>query len=166
MSETNSADPTISEIERLLTDTGTSDENLLAVLDAVLERFGCGVGTLHEADADQRVLTLRAHRGIPEPLFERVNVIPVGKGMAGLAAERREPVQVCNLQTDATGVAKPSARLTQMQGSITVPILAGDHLRGTLGVGQPNEHEYDQAETDLLMQIAGVIGKHFGKATG
>ncbi len=160
MSKTNTTDPIVGEIERMLAASGTTDETLLAVLDKVLARFGGSVGTIHEADADEKLLTLRAQRGLPEALLEVVSVIPVGKGMAGLAAQRREPVQVCNLQTDDSGVAKPGAKLTQMQGSITVPILVGETLRGTLGVGQPTEHEYDETETNLLMQIAGAIGQY------
>src|SRR5216110_1850867 len=76
-----------------------------AALDAVLGAFGCATGTIHRFDDGAGLLRLAAQRGLPEPLLPIVRAIPVGKGMAGRAAARREPVQVCNLQTDASGVA-------------------------------------------------------------
>src|SRR5438045_3559758 len=97
--------------------------NLEASLHQILADFDCQTGTIHVLDADSGMLQLRAQHGLPEALLAKVSTIPVGKGMAGIAAERKEPVQVCNLQTDATGVAKAGAKLTQMAGSITVPIL-------------------------------------------
>ena len=71
-----------------------------------------------------------AHLGIPEALMPVIQTIPVGKGIAGAAAERREPVELCNLQTDTSGVAKPGAKQTQVQGSLAVPVLEGDRLAG------------------------------------
>lgn len=132
-----------------------------ALLMAVMGEFGCVVGTLHRLDADAQLLKLSAQRGLPAALFEKVAVIPVGKGMAGLAAQRREAVQVCNLMTDDSGVAKPSAKLTEMAGSITVPLLAGDQLHGTLGIARPDEHEFDDAQTLCLMQIGERIARQF-----
>ena len=81
-------------------------------------------------DADG-MLHLKAQRGLPPPVLDKVQVIPVGKGMAGIAAERREPVQVCNLQTDDSGVARPGAKMTQMEGSLAAPMLKDGAVRGT-----------------------------------
>jgi GAF domain-containing protein len=129
------------------------------VLDGVLEHFGCQVGTIHGWDPQTRTLHLRAQRGVPEHLLERILVVPLGKGMAGLAAERGQPVQVCNLQTDTSGVARPAARETAVQGSITVPMVVDAELRGTLGVGKSGAHEFTAAETDLLLAVGRMIGQ-------
>ena len=83
------------------------DERIREVLELVLEEFGGVVGSIHRFDRMGNVLRLQAEIGIPPMLLEKVATIPMGKGMAGLAAERRAPVQVCNLQTDESGVAKP-----------------------------------------------------------
>ena len=92
--------------------------------------------------------------------MDRIESIPIGKGMAGLAAERREPVQLCNLQTDTSGQAKPAARKTGMEGSIALPILVGDELRGVLGVAKPIEYDFTTDEKDLLMRIGTLIGQN------
>ena len=128
--------PLLEEIASQLADQGPTEDNLLAVLDRVLKHFGCVVGTIHSLDDASHWLHLRACRGIPDSILKTVQSIPVGKGMAGLAAERRAPVQVCNLQTDTGGVAKPGAKETQMAGSIAVPMMVGESLRRSARRGQ------------------------------
>ena len=86
-------------------------------------------------------------------------VIPIGKGMAGIAAERREPVQVCNLQTDASGVVREGAKMTRMEGSLAVPMLDGKRLCGVLGVAKPVEYEFTAAQTEALMAVGQVLAK-------
>ncbi len=141
---------------------GATDAALLRVLDQALAHFDCSVGTVHDLDPASGLLRLRAQRGIPDVLLPRVQRIPVGKGMAGIAAERREPVQVCNLQTDASGVAKPAAKDTRMEGSIAAPMLVDGQLRGVLGVAKPTPYEFTAEETALLMETARAVGTALG----
>jgi signal transduction protein with GAF and PtsI domain len=145
---------------------GATEATLLAVLDRVLGHFECVTGTIHALDPASGRLRLQAQRGIPPAILDRVVLIPVGKGMAGIAAERREPVQVCNLQTDTSGVAKPGAKETRMEGSIAVPMLVGGRLRGVLGVAKPVAYDFSEAETNLLLEIAAVIGDRLGGEEG
>lgn len=155
----NNGTQILDEIETILKTGGASDANLLAILDRALKHFECAVGTIHSLDAATGMLKLRAQRGVPAPLLDKVSMIPIGKGMAGLAAERREPVQVCNLQSDTSGQAKPSAKLTKMEGSISLPMLVDGELKGTLGVAKPVEYEFTKEETDLLMNIGATLAK-------
>jgi putative methionine-R-sulfoxide reductase with GAF domain len=124
----------------------------------VLTAFGCTVGTVHRLRPGAPILDLAAQRGVPEAILPQVREIPVGKGMAGLAAERRQPVQVCNLQTDDSGVAKPAAKQTKMEGSIALPMLVAGELRGTLGVAKPTVHEFTAEEVRCLLEVAERIG--------
>ncbi len=148
------------DIEGAFTREGSTGSSLHAILLRVLAHFACEVGTIHRLDPDSQTLKLEAQRGVPDGLLERVREIPIGKGIAGLAAQRREPVQVCNLQTDGAGVAAPRARETRMEGSIAVPMLSGFALRGTLGIAKPTSHTFSEAETALLLRIASLIGEH------
>jgi L-methionine (R)-S-oxide reductase len=133
-------------------------EALPQVLDLLLAHFGCVTGTVHLFDDDSGMLKLAAERGIPEVVLDKIKVIPVGKGMAGIAAERREPVQVCNLQTDSSGVVRPGARDTKMEGSLAAPMLSGEgRLKGTLGVAKPVAYDFSGQECDLLMQAGNLI---------
>ncbi|MEY4483807.1 MAG: hypothetical protein RL693_1259 [Verrucomicrobiota bacterium] len=128
-----------------------------AVLQAVIQDFGGSTGTLHRLDPADNLLKLVAHQGIPPQLMPVVGVIPIGKGIAGAAAERREPVELCNLQADLGGVAKEGARQTNVQGSLAVPILEGDILRGTIGVGLMVPHDFTDEEKARLLGFAQKI---------
>ncbi|HMC64478.1 MAG TPA: GAF domain-containing protein [Gemmataceae bacterium] len=150
----------LSEVRDLLRHEGSTEAALQSVLDRVLDHFGCAAGTVHRWDAAAGILILRAVRNIPPALLDRIRQIPLGKGMAGIAAERREPVQVCNLQSDSSGVARPGAKETRMEGSIAVPMLVDGSLRGVLGVAKPVAYEFTPAESALLLQIGESIGSH------
>jgi len=148
----------LAEVREGLQRDGPTEAALQTMLNRVVERFGYAVGTLHRWDAAAGLLQLQVQRGLPAALLDRVRQIPLGKGMAGLAAERREPVQVCNLQTDASGVAQARARETRMEGSIAVPMMVGEKVRGVLGVAKPVAYEFTDAECALLLEIAAALG--------
>jgi GAF domain-containing protein len=153
------------EVETRLT-RHSEEAGLRDVLELVTRHFGCAVGTIHRLDPASGMLKLCVQRGIPAAIMDRVGIIPIGKGMAGIAAERRQPVQVCNLQTDTSGVARAGAKETRMEGSIAVPMLVGEELRGVLGVAKPVAYDFTEEETALLSQVAAVIGRHFGRGGG
>lgn len=128
-------------------------------LGGVLESFDCQTGTLHKADGEW--LDLVVHLGVPEFLIPKITRIPFGKGIAGAAAERREPVELCNLQQDLGGVARPDARETKVSGSLAVPVLSpdGTQVLGTLGVGMQAPHDFTEEEKSRLAAIAAEVGK-------
>lgn len=134
-------------------------EGVTIWLGEVLESFTCQTGTLHRADGEW--LDLVAHIGVPEFLIPKITRIPFGKGIAGAAAERREPVELCNLQQDLGGVARPDARETKVSGSLAVPVLSPDGARvlGTLGVGMQAPHDFTVEEKARLAEIAAEVGK-------
>ena len=132
-------------------------------LETTITSFDCVTGTLHRLDAQDQQLKLVAHRGIPPQLMPIIQSIPIGKGIAGVAAERREPIEMCNLQTDTSGVAKPGAKQTQVQGTLAVPVLDGDRLCGTLGIGKVVPYEFTEAEKARLMEIAGAVAGRLGR---
>ena len=101
-----------------------------------------------------------AHLGLPPPLIAITQHIPFGKGIAGLCAERLEPITLCNLQTDNSGTAKPDAKQTGVAGAISVPVFgAGGALIGTLGIGKPHEHTYSDDEQRILGEWAALLGR-------
>ncbi len=146
-----------SPVERAL-----QSRDVQAVLDASIGVFGCQAGTVHWLDAQSGMLKLAASRNIPEAITQIVATVPVGKGIAGLAAQTREPVTICNLQTDTSGKARPAAKTTGMEGSIAVPMLVAGELRGVLGVAKAAAHDWTAAEQSLLLAIAARLGEARG----
>jgi len=126
-------------------------------LETVAAEFGCVTGTLHRFDPADQHLKLVAQLGIPTQLMPVIQSIPIGKGIAGVAAETRAPVELCNLQTDTSGVAKPGAKQTQVQGSLAVPVLDQDRLCGTLGIGKREAYDFTEEEKQRLLSLASGV---------
>lgn len=122
-------------------------------LEQIVRKFGADTGTLHLME--DGVLVLKGQVGLPPHVAEIVRTVPTGKGMAGLAAERNEPISACNIQTDATGDVRPRAKETGVHGAIVVPMRdAEGRVRGTLGIGVHRVYEYSDEETERLLAEA------------
>jgi len=124
----------------------------LAALHAIIVDLRAETGTVHRMGPDGH-LHLSAVVGVfPPPVMDAIRVIPVGKGLAGLAAERRTCVTVCNLQSDSSVAARPGARATGMEGAITAPCIASDGtLVGVVGVANAGERTFTDAEQEALL---------------
>ena len=134
-------------------------------LSEILMDFGCTTGTIHIMNKKSKILHLKAHQGVPEFLLPKISEIEMGKGMAGIAAERRQPVQLCNLQTDISGVARPAAKETKVEGSIAVPMLLDGELYGTLGIAKPSAYMFTEKEIKNLMDIGAEISQFLSSSS-
>lgn len=131
-----------------------------AVLQRVLSEAGGHGGTIHVLDGAAGPLRLAAATAnIPAVVLDAVREVPIGKGMAGVAAERRAPVTTCDLQVDnAGGVARPNAKRTGFRGSICIPMVGSDgRLAGTLGVGCAESREFTEKEVGALLATGAAI---------
>ena len=127
-----------------------------AELEAIVGRFRADTGTVHLIE--DGVLILKAHVGVPPPVVQIVAVVPIGKGMAGLAAERNEPVSSCNIQADRSGDVRPGAAATGVGGAIVVPMRdAEGNAVGALGIGVRAQHDYSEDETARLLEEASLL---------
>src|SRR5579862_3954062 len=128
-----------------------------AALQSIISHFQADSGTIHMLESDGVLHLKAASKGLPEPMLAAVRLVPVGKGMAGLAVERGEAVDTCNIQTDASGNVKPGARASGMEGAIVVPIFAGQKAVGALGIASRTARTFSAEETDLLMEAGRAI---------
>ena len=83
--------------------------------------------------------------------------------IAGAAAATREPVELCNLQQDLGGVARPDARQTKVSGSLAVPIFStdGSAVLGVLGIGMQDPHDFSDEEIQRLAHFAKILCEDF-----
>ena len=146
------------QIIALLDHPANREQTLASVLQLLLTHFNSETGTLHRLDAEKQTLHLLAQIGLPPQLLPVISVIPVGKGIAGETAARGEPVTICNLQTDSSGVAKPGAKQTGVGGALCVPVRNGNQLIGTLGIGTARAYQYTPEETRALEEIGRLLG--------
>jgi L-methionine (R)-S-oxide reductase len=128
-------------------------------LARVLHYFGADSGTIHLLHDDGVLHLAAASAGIPPVVLNTVREVPVGKGMAGLAVERRMPVNACNIQTDVSGDVRSGAKATGLQGSIVVPLLHGEAAVGALGIANRHEREFTDDEAALLLDIGRSLAK-------
>jgi GAF domain-containing protein len=127
--------------------SSSSDLDFLAGL---LRDLTADSGTVHATGTDG-ALHLRVAIGIPQPVLDLVARVPVGKGMAGVAAERKCAVNSCNIQQDSTGDVRPGARATGLAGSVAVPILAADGaVLGVVGVATRAERTFTADEEQAI----------------
>jgi len=136
-----------------------SAPDLDAALASVIGALAADSGTLHLIGDDGQLHLVAASAGIPEPVRRIVAVVPIGKGMAGLAAERNAPVTACNIQTDTTGDVRPGAKATGMEGAIVVPMRRDGRVVGTLGVANRAERTFSEAEEASLIDAAAAMAR-------
>lgn len=136
--------------------------SLADALEATLQHFAADSGTVHMLEADGLLHLKAASRGIPEAAVDRFRLIPIGKGMAGLAVERGVPVTACNIQTDVTGDVRPGAKLTGLEGAIVVPMLHHGRAIGAYGIANREERTFTTEEIDLLLSIASHLAAKHG----
>ena len=132
-------------------------------LQEVLREFSCQTGTIHRTTTDGTHLTLVTQIGVPDSLLDKITLIPFGKGIAGAAAERRAPVELCNLQQDLGDVARPDARQTKVSGSLAVPVFSrdGQKVLGVLGIGMLTPHDFSCEEQQSLLQKTSALQEEF-----
>src|SRR4030095_10647407 len=145
-----------------ITQVLSSPDPAATVLAAALKHYGCHAGTVHVLR--EGMLKLAAEINIPDQLLPLIDTVPIGKGIAGLAAERREPVSLCNLQTDTSGQARPNAKQTGMEGTVAVPMLVDGDLRGVFGIAKATAYDWSDAEKAEILEIASELGRRMAEA--
>ena len=134
----------------------TSASDLNAWLQNFIKDHHAVAGTVHLFENDG--LKLTAAVNIPPPVQQVVAWVPNGKGMAGLALQRKEPVQTCNLQEDRSGNVKPGAKAVNAQAAVALPVIndAGD-VRAVVGIAFQDERSFTSAELEHLTASASTL---------
>jgi hypothetical protein len=127
------------------------DESMNQWLRELLGRHGAVAGTVHLVRGD--LLEIAAAHNIPPKVQEITAKIPLGKGMAGLAWQRDEPISTCNLKEDATGAVKPGAKAVDGKAAIALPVhQPSGAVRAVVGLAWADERDL---AADLVETIAG-----------
>lgn len=127
-----------------------------AWLKTFLSDHGGIAGTVHLLQGD--VLRLSSAVNIPPPVIKVTEIIPKGKGMAGLAWERDRPVATCNLKDDQSGDVRPGAKAVDAQAAIAIPVRsATGALRGVVGIAFLGERNFSDEELDAFAVAAASL---------
>ena len=147
-------------ITSLARDAKSREEGAASALGAILEATNTVSGTVHLLEPGGTIMHLLAATDIPPVVLDKIRQIPVGKGMGGVAVEKKQPVTTCNLQTDdAGGIIRQGARATGAQGAVAVPMMIGDEAVGALGVATKEPRDFSRAEIDQILALASALGQ-------
>jgi hypothetical protein len=136
-----------------MTDTPAAVEQWL---QSFVSGNGGAAGTVHRVEDGE--LVLRAAYNIPEPVRRITARIPRGKGMAGLALERNQPVSTCNLKTDNTGDVRPGAKAVDAKAAVALPVHdSGGQVRAVVGIAYADERDLDDAQLAELSTRAKAL---------
>jgi hypothetical protein len=125
-------------------------------LQGFLGEHGGIAGTVHERDGN--VLLLRAAINIPPPVVAVTETIPKGKGMAGLAWERKRSVAVCNIQSDRSGDVKPGAKAVDARAALAIPVRGDDgEVRAVVGIAFLGERDFTDADLGRFEALAASV---------
>jgi hypothetical protein len=129
-------------------------------LDAWLQQFLTAheaiAGSVHRRRDDG--LVLAAFHNLPPPVVAKTQHIPKGKGMAGLAWERDQIVQTCDLKTDQTGNVQAGAKAVNAGAAAAIPVHdAGGNVRAIVGIAFAKERDLSQAELERFRRAAEAL---------
>ncbi|WP_409289810.1 GAF domain-containing protein [Peribacillus sp. SCS-37] len=82
--------------------------------------------------------------------------IPLGKGVCGTAAEKRETVRVEDVHAFPGHIACDAAS----QSEIVVPLIKDGELLGVLDIDSPEKNRFDETDQKMLELFAEALVKH------
>lgn len=127
-----------------------------AWLESFAAAHGAMAGTVHVRRGED--LELVAKLNIPPPVVAAVSHVPRGKGMAGLAQVRKQPVQTCNLQTDNSGNIKPGAKAVDARAAVALPVFdTVGEVRAVVGLAFMHEGEIAAEREQAMLNAAASL---------
>ena len=118
--------------------------NASALLNQFLEDVNWVGFYLYEEDQ----LILGPFQGLPACIR-----IPLGKGVCGTAAEKREVIRVMDVHQFPGHIACDAAS----QSEIVLPIIKDDRLIGVLDIDSPSKNRFDQEDEIGLKQFVEIL---------
>jgi hypothetical protein len=110
-------------------------------LSEYLQANGAVAGSVHLVEGDG--LRLAAAFNLPDKVQQIVEWVPSGKGMAGQALARGEPIFTCNLKDDSSGAVRPGAKAVDAKSAVALPIRnEAEKIVAVVGFAFADEREF------------------------
>jgi L-methionine (R)-S-oxide reductase len=140
----------IKQLEALLhgeTNQVANLSNASALLNQFLDRINWVGFYLMDTNNE---LVLGPFQGLPACIR-----IPLGKGVCGTAAQKKETVRVEDVNQFPGHIACDAAS----QSEIVVPLIKGDQLIGVLDIDSPEVNRFDELDQKKLEEFANALVK-------
>lgn len=122
--------------------------NASALLNQFLDRVNWVGFYLMDTNGE---LVLGPFQGLPACIR-----IPLGKGVCGTAALKKETIRVKDVNQFPGHIACDSAS----QSEIVIPLLKGDQLIGVLDIDSPETDRFDGLDQEKLEEFVDVLMRH------
>ena len=132
------------------------DETLQNVVELVAKRLDTDVCSVYLIEADLTRLTLSATIGLYREAVGRVQ-LPVGEGLVGLAAERREPVVVERAESHPRYKYFPETGEERFSSLMAAPLIVRGVTIGVLVVQTREPRRFDSHEVAMFQTCAQLI---------
>ena len=137
------------------------DDLLPGLLTQVRDLLDADSATLLLVDEEGSDLVVQASCGLAEDLIGEARV-PVGAGVAGAIAARREPVVIDDLRTVER--ASEHLRTSDLRSLAGVPVVSGDVLLGVLHVGSRRPAAFRHEDLGLLALVSDWVAVAISRA--
>jgi GAF domain-containing protein/anti-sigma regulatory factor (Ser/Thr protein kinase) len=124
------------------------EEVLEQLLTRVREVLDTDTAAVYELDDEEQTLVARASKGMGGKDVERGVRVPVGRGFAGLVAERCEPVR--SSEVPDLELVSPLMREQGIVSLVGVPLVVEGRLLGVLHAGTREERVFTGDDVALL----------------
>ena len=137
-----------------------AQSDLQTVFDSITklccDAFGCEQASLMLFDADANVLEVRAVSGKHVPDGVLGTRQPVGTGISGYVAQKREPLLLTPSMPAIPGL---ELKKKELSTAMVVPIILRDELVGVINVSARSQHvSFDQDDMRALQAFAENVG--------
>ena len=147
----------LSELTRLMTSAGESQEVFRAVAMAATTLLGAKMARVWVADPEARVLRALGSFGIDtkiEQLQIEFPAIGYGQGLVGRILESRTPEYVLDIQQDPRWLNQRLFKETEVHAFAGIPLVAGNRVVGVLSVLFGERRRFTPEEKELLGLLA------------
>ncbi len=135
-------------------------ENPLSLLRGILadiaRELECDMFANHMVSPNGKTLLLESCGGMPEELRDKFAVLEFGSSLAGVVAERKQPLVLADLPT----VTLPQAKTligVGLRAYCGHPLLVGDRLIGTITFGSRTRSRFVEEDIRLMKAVADQV---------
>ena len=132
------------------------DTILNSALDKVLELMKGNTGGILLLDPETETLSYRVYRGLSEEFVRGIAGLKLGEGIAGLAAQQKQPIYVDNISQDPR-LTRYVVVVEGLKAFASVPLLSKNKVLGVMNIASHGLHRFAPEDVQLLGSISNQI---------
>jgi signal transduction histidine kinase len=146
----------LGEVSQAVNSTVNLETVLTTIVAKATQLSNTEAGAIYVFDDAAQEFRLRATYGMDDKIVDEIKKrhIRIGETAIGVAAERRMPVQIPDIQNDPASIVLDVIVRAGFRAWLTVPLLGADRVVGALVVRRKAPGEFPKHSVDLLQTFA------------